>query len=74
MHCEWSADSLEGDILRMITGHANVCVSPRSSGRLTFVLLGRRNACEFGVDLIVLRDLQHGGAVLDHPRQQIGSP
>lgn len=40
----------------------------------TFVLLGRGDAREFGVDLVVLRDLEDGGAILDHPRQKVRSP
>lgn len=60
--------------LRIITGHMIVCFPPRWNECFTFVLLGRRNTCEFGVNLIVLRDLQHCGAVLNHPRQQIRSP
>lgn len=42
--------------------------------RSTFIFLGGGDAGELGVNLIVLRDLQHRGAVLDHPRQQVGSP
>lgn len=37
-----------------------------------FVLLSRRDACEFGVYLLIIRDLQHGGAVLDDPGQEVG--
>lgn len=39
-----------------------------------FVFLGRGDACEFGVDLVILRDLEHGGTVLNHPCQQVRSP
>lgn len=39
-----------------------------------FVLLCGGDARELGVDLVVLGDLQHGGAVLDHPRQQVRPP
>lgn len=39
-----------------------------------FVFLGWRDACELGVDLIILRNLEHFGAILDHPCQQVRSP
>lgn len=42
--------------------------------KVTFVFLGRGDTCELGVDLIVLRDLENRGAVLDDPGQQVWSP
>lgn len=39
----------------------------------TFVFLGRGDACELGVDLVVLRDLEYGGAILNDPGQQVWS-
>lgn len=41
---------------------------------VTFVFLGRGDTCKFGVNLVVLWDLQYSGAVLYHPCQQIRSP
>lgn len=40
----------------------------------TFVFLGRWDARELGVDFVVLWDLEHSGAVLDHPGQQVRPP
>lgn len=40
----------------------------------TFIFLCRGDACELGVDLVVLRDLEHSGAVLYHPGQQVRPP
>lgn len=40
----------------------------------TLVFLGRGDACEFGVDLVVFGDLQHGRAVLDDPGQEVRPP
>lgn len=39
-----------------------------------FVFLGRGDACELGVDLVILRNLEHGGTILNHPCQQVRSP
>lgn len=58
----------------LILVYTSNCRSACLIERITFVFLGWGNACELGVDLIILGDLQHGGAVLDHPRQKVRSP
>ncbi len=40
----------------------------------TLVFLRRGDASEFGVDLVVFRDLQHSRAVLDEPGQEVRPP
>ncbi len=40
----------------------------------TLVFLRRGDTCEFGVDLVVFGDLQHGRAVLDDPGQEVRPP
>lgn len=37
-----------------------------------FVFLSGGDACEFGIDLVVFRDFQDRGAILDDPREEVG--
>lgn len=46
----------------------------RLNTRVTFVFLGGGDARELGVDLVVLRDLEHGGTIFNDSRQQVRSP